>query len=274
MAETVAQIRNRLRSNRRVESRRKAPVRRLDPVVERAPEPDPSFVLENQESGKVVVSMPAEEAMSADDFILKMSGRLVEAENANRNGAFWTRDDLEFGMPSIAHGPLNWLHEDQKVIGTLLNPTLVEQSSEGYGPHVRTDAVAWKWMNRKEIASLTGFIKDGAAWLSMECIAQQIQCTGPNGCGKTMPYADAALRSERACEHVRERASHRRFIKPIFHGAAVIVPPTRPGWINADLDLKKDLTSQAEAAAANLEGLTEAQAHGMVAQILAWSNRS
>ena len=238
-----------------------------------------AFVVENPDSNRVVISQPIESAaFKADDFLLKFSGRLVEAETANRNGAFWSQGDLEFGLPSVAHGPLNWGHDASVIVGTLVEPKLVKSeaaAAAGVGPHIQTGAVMWAFLYPERAHVLQTYVEKRTAWLSMECISQEIACVGPNGCGKVMPYADAQLRRGQACAHIKERASHRRFINPVFQGAAVIVPPQSPGWAKADITSLGLEAAEQQAEAANLHGagLSDADAVGMVASILAWSKR-
>lgn len=66
-----------------------------------------------------------EKASSHNPFMLWLQGRFVEAEQANRNGAYWSTADLQFGEMSVRHGPLNWLHEETNVIGTIADNALI-----------------------------------------------------------------------------------------------------------------------------------------------------
>lgn len=205
----------------------------------KAPSATPVVVLENPDSGKTYLSAGLEKAslLKASDFLLDVSGRFVEAEKANDNGAFWTTADLEFGLTSVAGGPLNWLHHERHILGFLRDAQLVTaETAANVGPHIRADARIWAYLWPKETAILERAVEAGQAFFSMECVANEIECVGPNGCGKKMPYADAFNRTEKACIHVRERASYRRFVDPIYQGAGIIVPPTQPGWSNAHID--------------------------------------
>lgn len=270
MTGSVIDIRDRIRP--------RLPARtRLAVPSERAPEPtSPAFAIENPESHRVIIAQPIETAgLRADDFLLKFRGRLVEAEHANRNGAFWSQGDLEFGLPSVAHGPLNWGHDAATIVGTLVDPHLVkaELATTGVGTHIQTGAVMWSFLYPERAKVLQQYIEQGSAWLSMECVSAEIACVGPNGCGKVMPYADAQMRRGSACEHVKERASHRRFVNPIFQGAAVIVPPQAPGWVGAEITVSgmEAAEQQAEAAHLHVNGLDDEVALQMVASILEWS---
>jgi len=244
-------------------------------VAETAPE-DLAFALEAE--GRVIVSTPVEAAVeAASKWTLDFRGRLVEAESANLNGAFWTQKDLEFGLPTVAHGPLNWGHDAKEIVGALVDPVMVsaeQAANQNAGPHIQTGARFWSYLNPERANMLRKYIDEGRAWFSMECVAEKIECRGPNGCGQVMEYADAANRTERACEHVRERSSYRRFVNPVFQGAAVIVPPQRPGWSNANITgLVQSAERQLEAADLNVDGLSDGDAVAMVAAILQWAKR-
>lgn len=276
MTETTMSILERIRPRIPREEARSAPAPALRSV--------PTFVVENPDTGKIVVTMPLEipaevaagpsSGITAEDFLLRLSGRFVEAEAANANGAFWAQEDLEFGMPSIAHGPLNWLHDDRRVIGTITGATLVNREAAAkvnLNTHVRADSVVWRWLAGPEAAALEMYAGQKQAWYSMECISRQVACVGDNGCGAVMDYLDAQNKTERACAHVKERASSRRFVSPIFQGGAVIVPPTKPGWGLADLETMRQAAKATERAHIEVPGLDTEQAEAMVAQVMAWA---
>jgi hypothetical protein len=266
---TTAEIRDRL--NPRLPGRR---ILRAVPAPAGSVTSAPAFVVEDPDSNRVVLAQPIETAaFTADDFLLKFRGRLVRAEQANRNGAFWSSKDLEFGLPSVAHGPLNWGHDVATIVGTLVDPKLVkaEHAAAGAGTHIQTGAVMWAYLYPERARVLRQHIDSGTAWLSMECVSNEVACVGPNGCGAVMPYADAQMRTGKACQHIKERASHRRFVNPIFQGAGVIVPPQAPGWADAHITGVAEAEGLAEAASLQVPGLSDADVVGMVASILEWS---
>lgn len=276
MSDSVVDLRNKLRAQ--YAQPRRVRQDAIPAVAETAPVDtgDSSFALEAD--GRVIIASPVEAAEeSSSKWTLDFRGRLVEAEKANLNGAFWTQKDLEFGLPSVAHGPLNWGHDPKEIVGTLLNPVMVsaeQAANEGVGPHIQTGARFWSYLSPERANMLRKYIDEGRAWFSMECIASQIECRGPNGCGSVMSYADAANKTERACQHVRERSSHRRFVQPVFQGAAVIVPPQRPGWASAAITgLVQNAERQLEAANLSVDGLSDEDAVAMVTAILQWAKR-
>ncbi len=273
MSESVAQVYERLRPPRRRIVRPAVPAIAGNVVI------PPSFAVENHESNRVVIATPIETAaLKYGDFVMDFRGRLVEAEHANRNGAFWSQADLEFGLPSVALGPLNWGHDPKDIVGALADANLVtgEQAAVmGVNAHISTGARFWSYLNPAKSRMLKDYIEQKRAWFSMECISKEIACVGPNVCGRVMSYADAQGRTGGACEHVKERASHRRFVDPIFQGAAVIVPPQEPGWLDAAITgVVTEAESQAEAAQLQIDGLSDADALLMVTSILQWSKNN
>lgn len=266
MAESVLEIRDRLfpPAKRREHAAAAPPVERTEAPT--------AFALEDPDSGRVTVSTPlAEVASQADKWVRRLQGRLVEAGRANRNGAFWTQADLEFGLPTVAHGPLNAGHVDQLIVGVLTGAAMAPETAN-LGPHVRVDAALWRWVNPALTRKIEDHVEAGRAFLSMECVSSQIECTGPNGCGAVMEYADARLRTDRACVHVRERSSHRRFIQPVFLGAGVILPPDEPAWPKATLEATRAAELHVEAASAGL-GVDEDEALRILSAIVAWTRR-
>jgi hypothetical protein len=67
----------------------------------------------------------------------------------------------------------------------------------------------------------------------MECIPEEIQCAGDGGCGFRTEYAGRI--SPDYCEHLNDTTSDKFLIGPHFTAGAILVPPVRPGWSNADV---------------------------------------
>ncbi len=210
-------------------------------------------------AGRTILTGPAEtlqgieKAMTPNQHFLWMQGRFVGAEKANRNGAFWSTKDLELGEPTVRYGPLNWLHEAKHIIGTLADQRLVmpttEQAAEGQSPHIFTLSPIWKWIYPDEAYVVEAASDSGKLWYSMECVSKDVVCVGDNGCGTTVPYMEylqARPGTQKACQHLRERSSTRQFSEPTFLGGAVIVPPVRPGWGEADATVLRQAAAYAE----------------------------
>ncbi len=207
--------------------------------------------LVTQTPDRTVLTVPVATAnLNAEDFVTRISGRLVGADEPNRNKQFWSTADLEFGLPSVAGGPLNWLHDDRHIVGALMKADLLKakaetlkqaaaDSAEYQGTHIKADSVLWSYIFPAETRIVQDAAQTKNLYYSMECISKKVACAGETGCGHEMDYADAIGRTERACAHIRDKASARRFINPIFQGAAIIIPPVKPGWKDANAGLVK-----------------------------------
>lgn len=197
-----------------------------------------------------------------NQHLLWMQGRFVGADQPNRNGALWSSGDLELGRATVAHGPLNWLHQDRHVIGTIADAQLVparahadtaaaatadDDGSESLAQtHIAALSAIWRWIYPDE-ASVVQMASDaGCLAYSMECIAEKVECAGQSGCGQSYTYKEYAQGN--ACNHLRERSSIRRLVNPTFLGGAVIVPPARPGWADANASTLRANAAMAEKA--------------------------
>jgi hypothetical protein len=211
----------------------------------------------------------------ANPYFMWVQGRFVEAEQANQNGAFWSTGDLEFGEMGVRHGPLNWLHQDTKVIGTiadgkLIHPMAAPEAASVERPFIAATAAIWKWLYPDEARDVEKASDSGKLFYSMECIAEQIECAGVGGCGQSFDYLKAVTDPSSVCSHVRERSTSRRMVNPSFLGGAVIVPPLSPGWRGASASVVRQAASMAESThSANHSGLSPAEWEGLMAAVLA-----
>lgn len=214
-----------------------------------------------------------------NEHYLYLQGRLVEGDRPNANGALWSSSDLQLASRTVAHGPLNWLHEGRHIVGTLMESTFVgrEAAAADIGPHIAVLAAMWRFIWPKEAAAYERHAAAKQSWISMECVSKTVTCVAPGeaeaasvGCGDTFDYM-SVVRGE-ACEHLAKRTSVRRLNEPTFLGAGLIVPPTRPGWANADMEIVRRADQVAEAAGLADDGaLTSDEARFMVAQILQYA---
>jgi len=242
-----------------------------------------AFVLEGQ-NGNMFLTGPAtdvvshfsEKAATNTDFMY-LRGRYVEADSPNRNLAMWSSKDLQLGQPTVAGGPLNWLHEERHIIGAIMDSRLVGSratAGDQIGTHIEVAAAIWPFIYPQEARAIEAASANRQCWLSMECVSREVQCLdtpGRPGCGETFPYEVTVGANSRACAHLMGRTSVRRFIDPRFLGGGVILPPKRPGWAHADATVMRHAAEQVERQAAAQEGLDEEEAREMVAAILQWS---
>ena len=193
------------------------------------------FVLERANDGHVFLSTPAvvrETAGSGAPFFLSIAGRYVEANVPNSNGAMWTSEGLEVGLPTVANGPLNHLHQEKKIVGCITDASLVRKETEtasyGLDDHIAIEGVMWSWLWPHETSAIKRASDTGSLYLSMECVSESVTCV--DGCGQTFSHEQAMIGSGNVCEHIKARTGIRRFNNPVFLGGATVVPPYRPGW--------------------------------------------
>lgn len=215
-----------------------------------------AFVTESE--GKLILTAPGRPETEVADYdsenpnFVYLRGAYVGGEVPNKNGALWQTADLEMGEPTIRHGPLNWLHEERKVIGAITEASLVKPSAKlaaaaaDAHPYIAATSVMWRFLWPDEAKVIEHAGEQGRLWYSMECISRAVECVD-HGCGE-FGYMEVARKSATVCEHIRERSGTRRFVDPIFLGGAVIVPPARPGWDGASTGLMQRASDQAEAA--------------------------
>lgn len=241
-------------------------------------ETEKAFVV-HAKSGRTVITGPLREVAMANQGFTYLRGRFVEADTPNSNGALWTSDDLELGQHTVAGGPLNWLHDDRQIIGSLLDGNMVEgREAAAYQPaignHIETTAAVWRFLFPKQADAIEKAAKDHGLYFSMECISREVACVdtpGRPGCGEQFGYED--YDAGKVCEHLRERSSIRRFVDPIFLGGAVIVPPVKPGWANAEAEVVRQAAALSERADLAGDDLTTKQATELAAAVLQWANR-
>lgn len=236
-----------------------------------------AFVVEGPRS--TVITAPVRELAMANPTFAYLEGRLVGADRPNRNGAYWTTADLEMGQATVTGGPLNWLHSETKIIGALLDSQMVmspeQASADDLGNFINTKAAVWRFLFPRETAVIEKFARERALWFSMECISKTITCIdtpGRPGCGETFEYLDVQRQSASVCQHVREKSSIRRFGDPTFQGAAIIVPPIRPGWAEANADIVRQAAQLSEDSGLDQQ-MESDEARSMVAQVITWANR-
>lgn len=163
-----------------------------------------------------------------------IAGRYVQGEKANRNGHYWTSDDLKAGESTIKHTPLNVLHKFDRPVGTFVETKVVRRAAEADAesglPEIQALSVVWG-ANFPEVAAAVKTAHDaGKLWYSMECVAEQVQCLD---CDRTFAWT---MDFSQACDHLAtDRRQPRRFINPTFLGGGLIFPPSEPGWSDADI---------------------------------------
>lgn len=160
-------------------------------------------------------------------------GRFVESERPNRNGQMFSTDGLVLGKPTIVHSPMNINHASSRVIGAFVGADIVYSTEQNDNPYIEALGVVWKYYFPEEFALIETAHAMGVLAYSMECVPEAIQCSGDSGCNEQFAYMGAI--SPSYCEHLNNRVSDKLLINPHFVGGALVVPPAKPGWKDADV---------------------------------------
>lgn len=188
-------------------------------------------VIAQREKARDYVSVPVEMSAKNDGtFYVDLYGKLVASGEPNRNGALWTNDDLQWGVETLAGSPVNFAHEAWTVVGAIRWAAFWEDSATS--GHIEIYATLWNWLYPGVIATVREEWARGGAFLSMECVSEYVSC---QECGRALTYEDS-WDPTKQCEHARTRSAAQRLVNPIFLGAALILPPTEPGWSGATVD--------------------------------------
>jgi hypothetical protein len=259
-------------------------VSKVPPVIAPPILGDP-FVIEGEKGG-LYLTAPAnvlaapqaaewEHAASANPNYLYLQGRFVEADNPNRNNAFWTTPDLELAQATVTNGPLNWLHDEKHIIGTLTDSKMVyRENADEVGNHISAMSAVWRFIYPQEADIIEKASEAHTLWYSMECVADSVTCIdgpGKPGCGETFNYQTVQREPAKVCSHLRERSSIRRFNQPTFLGGAVIIPPVRPGWADASAGVMRQAAQVTEKNHLT-DILDRADAERMVAMVIQYAN--
>lgn len=192
-------------------------------------------------------------------FIQWIAGDFVEADNANTNTQFWSAGDLELAEYTIRYSPLNMVHKFRQPIGFYAATKTVKLDRDAAKELAKPEEKAgsmkiqalsglWTHIFPFEAAQAEAANEEGLLFYSMECRGTHLKCgtdesQGLVGCGQEFDY----MQVDSHCEHLLERSSVRHIVNPTFRGGALIVPPVRPGWKNANASILTD-SVMAEAA--------------------------
>lgn len=180
------------------------------------------------------------------------TGRFVQFDDGtntafNRNGnMFSPKDYIHDAAKLVRYTPLNMLHKKDHVIGTFIGTSVVDPhgalkdaadvaAAKLPYPWIDSLAAIWKYHYRDDWRDINKAFGQGAAFLSMEAVAQTLTCFTP-GCpcgGDTYEYQ--GLHSETYCDALNMPRSKKRLNYPWFVGGAMVVPPALPAWRTANI---------------------------------------
>jgi hypothetical protein len=181
----------------------------------------------------------------SNEAIKWIVGKYVEADNANSNGQYWTLKDLQMKRPTLTHSPMNMGHKQTSIVGTFVASDLIYPTEDAAAvqenPYIEALGAFWRYYFPNELKTVEAAFESGSLFLSMECVGDTVTCGGDQGCGDTFPYRGPM--DDSYCSHIKEHASYRQLNDPHFLGGALVVPPFKPGWKNADV---KDISNLAQ----------------------------
>lgn len=165
-------------------------------------------------------------------------GRFVEAERANANNQFFATEGLQLGRPSIIHSPMNVNHNARNVVGAfvgaeLLYPTGEQASDEQATPFIEAVGVVWKYYFPDEYRQVKAANDRGQLFFSMEAVPRAVSTVGGTDDSKEYPYE--GRHSPNYPEEINKRTVPIKLHDPHFVGGALVIPPERPAWKNAEV---------------------------------------
>lgn len=231
------------------------------------------------------------EKAAGNEALMHLTGRFVEAEAANVNGAFWSTADLDYGEKTPVHAPVNYLHRTRHIIGAftdskMMRPKLAtaERAANQGRPFLAVNAVVWREFFPYESRIVEMASSQGKLFWSMECQSKTIRCETSadgalQGCGAEYPFAQVMSpgTAGSVCTHLRERSSQRHFVMPRFNAGAVIVPPVNPGWRQAHAEVTQEAEALAEqtfSEAASSRGYDDETLVALMSKIIEFGRQS
>ena len=158
----------------------------------------------------------------------------------NSNGHSFPYEDMRDAIHDIPHRPLNLNHLPGRRIGTFTAAEFVwpngEEAGEAAPAIVEALAVYWHYYEPEQWPAIEMAYKEGQLFFSMESVPEEVTCRGNatyGGCGQTFEYAGRT--SKTYCDHLNEPRARKTLHHPHFTAGALIVPPVRPGWKQADI---------------------------------------
>ena len=139
-----------------------------------------------------------------NDSLLWLRGQYVEGDSPNRNGQYWSSNELAIKSLTPRFMPITVMHDPQTAVGLIADTKLLLPDSDDV-PRARIDTALAIWAHRfPEIAEeIQQNYAQGTLMQSMECTISHYDCIE---CGKA--YVKLPGNAERAnwCDHLRAGA--------------------------------------------------------------------
>lgn len=193
----------------------------------------------------------AERHVWRDPDLKWIIGNYIEADRQNSNGHYFPLPDVPAGIESLRGKALNMLHRERYVVGhyvgaQLLDENGVEMSAEDVVARSGSeDSSKIQGVSRPTVEAVAAFYwtrfpeeyediqrahATGSLYFSMEAVPKEVSCLT---CDKRVAFD--GLSSESYCSHMDGPVGPKRLHEPRFLGGAIIIPPVKPGWSQAEI---------------------------------------
>lgn len=252
----------------------------VDPVILPDVQVDPSHILDVPAEKAFLVEVPNSEklyitgragglrqlANQHGQAMATISGRYVGADRPNRNGQMWSTGDLEFGLPSVVGGPANLLHEEHQIVGAITDVKF-NYDTASLGNHLTVDVALWRFLYPGPVDKIREASEKANLFLSMECVAEKVQCAAIDGCGESFDYRQYMRNKASTCSHLA-RGGTRRLENPTFLGVGILYGGVQPGWKDATAEMQREASQMADR-----NNIDRDTAMMIADQIMKWSVR-
>jgi hypothetical protein len=197
-------------------------------------------------------------------------GKFVEANNPNNNRQAWSLEDLAMKRPTINHAPMNMVHQPKNIVGAFVANELLYPTGDSTttpdsayagtaNPYIETLGAFWAYYFPAELKAIQAAHDQGSLFFSMECVSESITFEDPST-GQTQEFAYMGPNHTSYGDWNNNKEAIRWLNNPHFLAGALIVPPVRPGWSNAEVKSLSHYVEQHQEIAEALYDDVETQA--------------
>lgn len=196
----------------------------------------------------------AERSIKYSPFQKWVLGKYVEADTANSNMQKWDLKNMSQGQPTITHAPMNLLHQPRRIVGHFVDTELLYPDTAADGnPFIEALGIFYRYYFPEELQIVERAHAEGSLYFSMECVGRSVTCESCQG-----EFDYRGPQDPSYCSHINNRESAKLFNDPVFLAGALIVPPVKPGWKNAQVtDISGLIKENAEECERAYEGVKE-----------------
>lgn len=181
--------------------------------------------------------------------IMWLSGRYVEADNANQNGDQWTAGELAIKQLTPVLMPITVMHDLRTAVGTIADAKLRLPKDDPEVPRARIETALAVWAHRFPDVAEEARINasQGTLMQSMECVSPTYDCSV---CGQMYQRLPRGKERETWCAHLRgtevdaagnQRPAARILRQVVFTGTGLIFGTrgARGAYREAHLDVEE-----------------------------------